>query len=227
MPRRGMQGKDSYELSEDEKDGKDAGLFGARLDGWMGGVHAANRDVYDPSETQRVKKGGSWAIIVRSLPSIEGNIDRHVSPGRVFYLEHDASADDVGFLPNGSYKVVLHSVWGDVWLFPYEYRVLSTELILKMWEAGELTFNPARIDMARLNEITFYARSRGIPLAVAAVMALGTVEGNIGWFECSDEVADYIEMCGRMGGPLTRVNHERRAAARARRKPVSTQKKSS
>jgi hypothetical protein len=204
--------RDSYELSEEEKDEKD------EVNAQFGASNAWNRAMYDPAENQRVPKTGAWAIIMQALPAIEGGVDREVRPGRVFFLEQSDGADAQGFLSNGSYKVVLHSPWGDVWLWPHEYRVLPTATILALWATRDLTFHPTRIDSARMNEITFYARSRGIALADAAVMALGTIEGPIGWFEATAEVEGYVAMIGRMGGPLTAVNHARRAAARTGRK---------
>lgn len=158
-------------------------------------------DIYYPREHQRLPKTGSWAMITRQLPPIEGRIDEHIRVGRIFYLEHVKHADDSGFSPNGTYKVQLHSPWGSVCLWPYEYSTIPVSDVVELWASGEIVFNPLRIDGARLSEIAFYARSRGIGLADAAVMALGTLEGNVGWFEPREDLAEACEAMER------RVHH--------------------
>ena len=52
---------------------------------------------------------------------------------------------------------------------------------------------PLNIEAARLNEVTFYCRSRGIGLAEAAVMALGSLEEPVGWFEPHPDLAPAME----------------------------------
>lgn len=66
-----------------------------------------------------------------------------------------------------------------------------------MWSDGELIFHPSRIDDVRFSEIAFYARSRGIGLADAAVMALGTLTGPVGWFEPRPDLAEECEAMER------------------------------
>lgn len=212
MPRRlRRESATSYKLHEDAINVATGGFLGGPFD------YAANHAMYDPAESQRVPEAGAWAMIVRQLPGIEGGIDQHVTPGRVFFLEREAATDKDGFNASGAYKVRTRTAWGTVSLWPHEYRVINVETIIALWQDGSLRFHPTAIDDARLNDITFYARSRGIPLAVAAPMALGNIMAPIGWFEADDEVAEYVDMLGRMGGPLTEENHARRRAARARR----------
>ena len=153
----------------------------------------ANLDVYDPGQRQRVPPGGAWAMIVRRLPPLGGGVDRHLRVGRLFFLEHLSEADDAGFLPDGRYKVMCRSPWGDVHLYPYEYSVFEPAAVVDLWTAGEVVFHPLRIDGARLSEISFYARSRGIGLADAAVVALGALTGPIGWFEPRPDLAEPCE----------------------------------
>lgn len=207
--------RDSYELS-DEEAWDQSGL------GMGFAIHPANLDVYKPHDNERIPPAGAWIIIKRHLPALEGGIDEHVRPGRCFWAERDGSADPHGFTQNGTYKVWLRGLpWGDCALWPYEYATIPTAEILGAWQDGSLVFNPLRIDLARLNEITFYARSRGIGLAAAAVMALGSVEGAVGYFEpapaLAEETEQLVHMLSSIGGPLTEVNHQRRAAARKRR----------
>jgi hypothetical protein len=99
----------------------------------------ANMEVYAPREQQRVPAGGSWAMITRKLPAIEGRADEHIRVGRIFYVEHLTHADGAGFLPDGKYKVMLHSPWGDVCLWPYEYSVFPVADVVSLWAAGEGT----------------------------------------------------------------------------------------
>lgn len=153
----------------------------------------ANRLVYDPDASQRIRNG-SWVMITRRLPPIEGQIDKHIRVGRLFFAEHMPNADEFGFLPDGTYKIKCNSPWGTVCLWPYEYSAVSIESLLDMWTEGDLTFHPVNLDQVKFNEVAFYARSRGISLGDAAVMALGTLSGAVGWFEpSSTELAQACE----------------------------------
>lgn len=149
--------------------------------------------MYDPPANNQVGKDGAWVMITRRLPAIVGGIDLHMRVGRVFFAVRDPSSDDEGFAPNGTYKVLVNSPWGDVYLWPHEYGVMPSEDVLECWTTGDLQFHPTGIDAARVNEVTFYARSRGLPLSIAAVMALGSVHTNIGWFEPPAELAEACE----------------------------------
>ena len=153
----------------------------------------ANADVYAPRLHQRVPKCGAWAMVTRRLPPIEGGLDEHLRVGRVFYVEHQSNADDDGFMPDGTYKVVCHSPFGTVHLWPYEYSAIEPARLIDYWQAGEMVFHPEHVETARFSDVTFYARSRGISLADAAVMALGTFAGSIGWFEPRADLAPEME----------------------------------
>lgn len=187
LPRKETVSARSYELTDEAKEHELA------ID-LMHGGSPDNGLVYNPGDRQRIGASGSWVMITRALPAIEGGIDREIRVGRVFYVERDANADDAGFLPGGTYKVHLRSPWGDLCLWPYEYATIDTEELTRSWADGELIFHPQRIDTAQFNEIAFYARTRGIKLADAAVMALGTLQASgIGWFEPRPDLADELE----------------------------------
>lgn len=206
--RRAREASGNHELSEDEKDAHVLSLWG----------HPANREMIDPPERKRIPKEGAWIMITRQLPPLEGGLDEHIRFGRIFYAEHENGTDAAGFAPDGMYKVKVRSPWADVSLWPYEYMVLPVEEILKMWQSGELVFNPTNVEPGRLNAIVFYARSRCIGLADAMVMALGSLAAPVGWFEPSEELAGAVEAMANIGGPLTEENHRRRAAAQARKR---------
>lgn len=161
------------------------------------GGNPANIQVHDPQPNQRISKAGSWIMITRQLPPIEGRIDQHFKVGRIFFAEHDPNTDEHGFQPNGTYKIVCRSEWGDLWLWPYEYASIPVENVIALWTLEEIVFHPRRIDSARFSEVAFYARSRGIGLADAAVMALGTLQGNVGWFEPRPDLAEQCEAMER------------------------------
>lgn len=207
----------TYELQGDAKELaviRESSLFG----GW---VDPANADVYDPRDRQRVPTGGAWAMITRRLPPMERGLDEKLRVGRVFFVQHEASADEFGFLPDGRYRVDCDSPWGSLKLWPYEYSVLPPERLVGLWQDGALRFNPTNIELAQFNNVVFYVRSRGIGLADAAVMALGSFTGPIGWFEPATEelAADLEDMEYRIHAPLTAPFHqERRRAARERMK---------
>ena len=143
----------------------------------------AGRLVYDPGEMQRIPKEGAWVMITRQLPGIEKGIDKKIRVGRVFYAEHDGAADEFGFLPDGAYKITLRSPWGDVKVWPYEYSTIDAGKLMELWQGKQLLFHPTNVELTRMNDIVFYARSRGIGLADAMVLALGTLKGPVGWFE--------------------------------------------
>jgi hypothetical protein len=166
--------------------------------GWH--MDRGNILVYDPEPKQIIPKSGAWIMITRQLPPIEGGLDKKVRVGRIFYAWHHEDADEKGFRPTGLYMVrmVAPAEGGEsareLSLYPYEYSALPIESILTMWTAGEIKFHPRNIDLAQLNAVVFYARSRGIALADAMVMALGTLNGDVGWFEPStDELALDLE----------------------------------
>ena len=182
-----------------------------------------NAEVYAPRDKQVVPHGGGWAMITRDLPPMESNLDAQIPVGRVFYLEHLSHADREGFLPDGAYKVLTHSPWGDVCLWPYEYTVLPPALITDLWTQGGFVFHPINVQASTYNAIVFYARSRGLSLEDATVMALGTMRGPVGWFEPCDEVREFVAKLQDVGSPiLTEENHRRRQAARATRPPTKT-----
>jgi hypothetical protein len=153
-------------------------------------LHPADAEVYAPRDT--IPEAGAWAIITRQLPPLEGGVDQHLRVGRIFYVERQANTDAEGFMPDGRYKALSHTPWGTVHLWPYEYSVLAPTRVIKLWQSG-MVFHPTHVEHARFTEISFYARSRGIPMADAAVMALGSFPGAIGWFEPPVEVADDVE----------------------------------
>lgn len=169
----------NYELSTWEKEGRRAAE-----DMWAGIVRdKANSLVYDPGEKQRIPKSGAWIMITRRLPPMEFRLDEKVRVGCVYWATHDEGTDAAGFNLDGQYKVKLTTPWGDVWLWPYEYSIIEPQEIVACWAAGELLFHATNMDPNTLNAQTFYARSRGISLADATVMALGTLSANVGWFE--------------------------------------------
>lgn len=149
----------------------------------------ANLEVYDPAPNKRIPESGAWGLITRKLPALEGGVDANIRVGRIFYLERVPNSDSEGFIKGGLYKALLRSPWGDLHVWPYEYSVIEPVVLTSMWSDGELIFHPLHIDSARFQEIAFYARSRGVGLADAAVMALGTLTGNVGWFEPREDLA--------------------------------------
>lgn len=153
----------------------------------------ANLEVYDPGPRQRLPEAGAWGLITRKLPPLESAVDKEIKVGRIFYLERLPNTDADGFIKGGLYKALLRSPWGELHLWPYEYSTIEPLAVISMWSEGELIFHPLRIDDARLQEIAFYARTRGIGLADAAVMALGTLTGNVGWFEPRSDLAEECE----------------------------------
>ena len=195
----------SYEMTDDEKD-----FYGSFGD-------PANRDMVDPPASKLLPETGAWVLIVRPLPAIEGDIDEHVKVGRIFYAQRFSGADAKGFAKNGTYKVLLPTPWGEVGVYPHEYTVVGADLVLQMWQAGELVFHPTDVEPVRLNEIVFYCQSRCISLADAMVMALGTFNAPVGWFEPSEELAEAVEDMSRVGR-LTEVNYTRRRAAHEAKK---------
>ena len=176
----------SYEMSDLKKDGLHASDHFTH-------VNPADAQAFDPDESKRISKDGAWVMITRRLPPIEGSFDEKIRVGRIFYVVHSRDADDAGFCPNGRYKVLLQSPWGDLGLWPYEYSVMPTDTIIALWGDGEVIFHPTNLSNAAFNDIVFYARSRGIGLANAAVMALGTLKGNVGWFEPRPDLAPTLE----------------------------------
>lgn len=158
----------------------------------------ANLEVYSPGERQRIPEAGGWAMITRKLPPLERALDREIRVGRVFYVERSGgNVDAEGFAPDGTCKALCRSPWGDVWLWPYEYSLIPVLDVVALWAAEELVFHPLQIEGARFNEIAFYARSRGIGLADAAAMALGTLSGSVGWFEPRADLAEECEALER------------------------------
>jgi len=160
-------------------------------------------DVYDPRPNQRVPKPGAWAMIVRPLPPLERGLHEEVTPGRCFWVTHQGGADEHGFAPDGRYKVLTNTPWGEVALWPYEYTVIPPERLIAYWTEEALQFHPLDMESAQFNAIVFYARSRGIGLADAAVMALGTLSGRVGWFEPHPDLAAWMEgVAARLHEPL-------------------------
>jgi len=156
-------------------------------------IDPANIEVYTPRVSQLIAKEGAWVMITRALPPMEENINEHFRVARVFYVNRLPSTDAEGFLLDGTYKVICHSPWGDVCLWPYEYATIDVRVVLELWQAGELIFHPTDMEAGRFNDIVFYARSRGIGLADAMVMALGTFQASIGWFEARPDLAEIAE----------------------------------
>ena len=162
-----------------------------------------NAEVVAPRPNQLVAKGGAWAMIARALPPMEFELDKHVRVGRVFYVSHFSNADNLGFSPDGTYKVACATPWHDLTLWPYEYTVVPTDRLLAYWQEGALVFHPMNVEAGRFNQIVFYARSRGIDVADAMVMALGTLTGPVGWFEPHQDIAADMEaMAERINTPL-------------------------
>lgn len=157
----------------------------------------ANTLIYEPGEKQRIPKEGAWAMITRQLPPMEKGMQDHIRVARVFYVEHDGEADEFGFLPDGTYKVVCRSPWGDVKLWPYEYSAIEPATLILLWQDRELVFHPTNVEKTRFNDIVFYARSRGIGIADAMVMALGTLKASVGWFEPAPEIVEDAEALER------------------------------
>jgi hypothetical protein len=176
----------TYEFTENEVDRYDD-LCGAFK------VDPANVEVYKPSDSSRIEPEGAWAMITRKLPPLEGYLDREFRVGRILWIDRMRDADANGFSKGGVYKVLCRSPWGEVCLWPYEYSTVEPAAILEMWTAGEIVFHPTNIDGARFTEIAFYARCRGIGLGEAAVMALGSLTGPVGWFEPRGDLAEECE----------------------------------
>lgn len=178
--------------------------------------NALSAQIYDP--LQIVPQSGAWAMIKRSLPPLERDMDKQYSVGRVFWIEHDPSAvNEEGFRSDGTYKVWARSVFGDVALLPYEYVVLDTEWIIKAWGEGALTFHPSDMSVAQLTDQVFYCRARGISLADAVVLCLGSITGPVGWFDAEPEIAEFVAEFQDVG-ILTNENRKRRADAKRKRR---------
>lgn len=207
--REALGGGLTFERTEEEKEFLCERMTGGEL-APRGFIDPANAEVYDPRESQRIPKGGAWCMITRKLPGIEGGIDEHIRVGRFFFLEHVAEACQYGFLPNGMYMALCNSPWGTVRLWPYEYSVVPTQSIIEMWQGEELIFHPTNVQLTRFNDIVHYARSRGIGIADAMVMALGTLKGPVGWFEPH---ADFVEELEAMEERVHRWKPERRSAS--------------
>ena len=175
----------SYELNDEAKELRDFSFFR--------GIDLANREVYSPEKASRVPPEGAWAIITRQLPPVEHGLNERVRVGRIFWVEQHEESDDVGFLFNGTYKVYCRTEWGDLCLWPYEYSIIEFEAVLSMWQAKEITFHPTNMELGRLNDVVYYARTRGISLQDSIVMALGSIKGSIGWFESIPELATECE----------------------------------
>lgn len=178
------------------------------------GGNALNAQVYDPP--QIVPQAGAWAMIKRPLPPLEREMDRLYTMGRVFWVEQDPNAiNEEGFRSDGTYKVWARSALGDVALWPYEYTVLDIDWIVKAWDEGALTFHPANLSSAELSDRVFYCRKVGIGLADAVVICLGSITGNVGWFDADPEIVEFVT--GFQGvGILTDENRKRRAASKRR-----------
>lgn len=215
---RDRRGADTYELTDYIKDQQ------ADIDAkW--GCHPDNRFTYDPQPQHRIPEVGAWVMILRSLPPMERRIDQHICVGRMFYAMRSGSDTDMdkeGFASDGTYRALLQTEWGDVWVWPHEYAKIETDAILAMWQSGEMEFHPTNVSVTELNEQVFYARSRGMGLAQSAAMALGSVEANIGWFEPREDLVPELESWSEYAtnemGRLTDTNHARRAAAHKRRR---------
>lgn len=214
LPKRERLGPETFELTDDAKRGiQDVDHL------WN--IHPDNRLMYNPGPQHRIPEQGAWVMITRKLPPLERDLDREIRVGRFFYaLQSSTSTDDEGFDPDGHYRALLQTPWGDVWVWPYEYAKVETEKILALWQLEELEFHPTDVSLAEFNAEVYYIRTRGIPLAEAAAMALGSVEANIGWFEPRADLVPELEDFSRYAtseiGRLTETNHARRAAAKER-----------
>jgi hypothetical protein len=159
-------------------------------------------------------------MITRPLPSLENDLHKQATVGRVFYATRQDNTDAEGFRRDGKYLVDIRTPYGDLKLWPYEYCVLEIADLMAMWQAGELTFHPKAVSTAQLDATVFYARSRGISMADAMAMALGTLQGDVGYFEpATEELSDACESMGEMiarAGVLTPENHARRKRAQER-----------
>lgn len=187
----GVNGLVSYRPTAKQVDSRDAMEFSPL---W---TDPANRLAYDPGEKQIIPKAGAWIMITRRLPPIEGNLDKLVRVGEIYWAFHHSDSDAEGFRPTGLYNVFIsvakQQPVRELTLWPYEYAKMSTGSILACWEDSEIVFHPKDSTPWLLNQQVFYARSRGIALEDALVMALGTIEGDIGWFEPVPELAQACE----------------------------------
>ena len=120
-------------------------------------------------------------------------MDKAARVGCIFWVERQANADHEGFTPNGTYLVTCYTPQGQVKIWPYEYSVMKAETVIAIWQDDEILFHPADIEPARFNDIVFYARSRGISLSDATVVALGSITGPVGWFEPHPDLVPAIE----------------------------------
>lgn len=195
---RGTRAMDTFELSDEAKEG-------TQLANGLLWSDPANDDVFDPRPDQRIPKTGAWVMITRQLPAIERGLDKEIRVGRVFWATHDGAADEYGFIPSGMYRLLLQPPSGDVYVLPYEYSVINPDVLIACWTLGELIFHPTKLDDAKFNSHVYYCRSRGIGLEDATVMVLGSITGNIGWFEPRPDLAEEAEaMAARVHGPMRR-----------------------
>ncbi len=182
MARRKQKLKTTFELSESDKDAQRFHPFS---------VHPhLEAEVIDPPESKRIPKGGAWVMVLRPPTLAECRFER----GQFFFARHGEDTDPVGFDPWGRYKLRVYTPWGEACLWPYEYSVYSIGSVFDMYTAGEILFNVFNeTPVTKLNSTLFYIRSRGIPLSEAMVMALGTFEEPVGWFEPTPEIAAMIK----------------------------------
>src|SRR5438309_8471411 len=147
------------------------------------GSNSLNDLMYDPPEDRRIPKTGAWVMVVRPLPGIENGMDQKVRPGMVFWAEHQSGADEEGFSKSGYYKVTLHTPWGDVDLWPYEYATCDFSIVSQLFQDRELVFHAAKMADSAFSDALFYLLTRGLGPEEAIPLVLGTIEGNVGYFE--------------------------------------------
>lgn len=188
-------GKPTYERQSDDD-------FTPYL-GW----NPASLEMIHPPQSKRIPKDGAWAMIVRALPPVERQMDRKVRVGMVFYIQHQDNTDEFGFTPDGYYKVLCRTPWGDPMLWPYEYSPIKPETLLELWDGKEMVFHPIAENI-RFTDALFYIRSRGIALADAMVMALGSFKGPVGYFEPTPELQG---ACERMAGRVHKWKPRRKS----------------
>ncbi len=154
-------------------------------------INLLNELTWDPTDKQRIPREGAWVMILRP-PYVTSRA--RLKMGEIYYAKHLAQADQYGFLPHGRYQVQIETVrGGTIILEAYEYSRFTVPEVLNLWQKKEIVFHPTNIQLSRFNDIVHYARSRGIGLEDAMVMALGSIQENVGWFEPTPQMARLIK----------------------------------
>ena len=170
----------TYELTDEMKEKR----------GRFPGTSLLDDEIFDPSQKKRIPKAGAWVMLLR-IPNIQ--IQKNLCRGQIFFAKQaETAADSIGFDTRGMYKIQIFTPWGECCLWPYEYSVPKLDDVLSLWDSKELIFHPFQGE-PRMTDVLSYIRSRGIGLAQALPMALGSFTEPVGWFDVAEEIRESIE----------------------------------